>query len=130
MQWDDLAPADRPAEEEAKRLDVVRQFDHAARVIIRYLLGGAVEDLPEDTREWARRAQAAGAEGVDIVTIRRLILASGPVDIAQRQKEGEIRKWRERLEEMNRFLSIAKDVRDDLENRLTEVEQSSFNIDN
>lgn len=125
MQWDDLAPPDRPTDEEAKRLDVVRQFDHAARVVIGHLLGRAVEDLPEDTRKWVRRAQGAGVEGADIATIRRLILASGSSAIGQSLKDGEIRKWQARLAELDRFLDVAGDVRSDLENRLAEVEQAN-----
>lgn len=122
MQWDDLDLPDQPTDEETQRLSLVWQFDRAARFVIRHLLGRMVEDLPEDTREWVRRAQAASAEGPDTITIRRLLLASGAADAAKSRKEGETRKWRSRLEEMDRFLAIAGEVRADLASRLVDAE--------
>ncbi len=122
LQWGDLDLPDQPTDEETQRLSLVWQFDRAARVVIRHLLGRMVEDLPEDTREWVRRARAASVDGPDTITIRRLLLASGAADVAKSRKEGETRKWRSRLEEMDRFLAIAGEVRADLANRLVDAE--------
>lgn len=122
LQWDDLDELERPTEAEAKRFNVARQFDHAARIIVRHLLGCAVEDLPEDTREWVRRAQGAGAEGPDVITIRRLLLSSDSTVLGQGLEDGHIRKLRSRLEELDRFVDIAKGVRDDLGRRVAQAE--------
>lgn len=125
MSWSDLDLPDQPTDEEARRFDVVQDFDHAARAVMRYLLGRAVEDLPTDTREWVRRAHLAGIEDVDTVLLRRLISASDPSDLAQRRKENEIRMWRSRLEHLDRFLTIAEMVRADVARRLADVEQAN-----
>jgi hypothetical protein len=126
MQWDDLDPPDRPTDAEADRFDLVRKFDHAARMVIRHLLGSAVEDLPEDTREWVRRAQNAGAEGVDIATIRHLILASDSSATERVLHDGQIRKWQARLAELDRFMEVAENVRSDLECRLVQAERANM----
>lgn len=125
LQWDDLDEIDRPTESEARRFDVVRQFDRSARTVIRHLIGRAVEDLPDDTREWIRRAVGAGLKGPDIIVLRRLLSSVTPEEIDQQRLSVEIRQHRIMLDELDMFLGIASQVREDIASRLEAAEGRS-----
>lgn len=127
LQWDDLEEIDRPTESEARRFDVVRQFDRSARTVIRHLIGRAVEDLPDDTREWIRRAVGAGLKGPDIIVLRRLLSSVTPEEVEQQRLSVEILKHRAMLDELDMFLGIANQVREDIASRLEAAEGRSAN---
>lgn len=127
LQWDDLDEMDKPTENEARRFDVVRQFDRSARTVIQHLIGRAVEDLPDDTREWVRRAVGAGLKGPDIIVLRQLLSSVTPEEIEQQRLSVEIRKHRALLDELDMFLGIANQVREDIASRLEAAEGRSAN---
>jgi hypothetical protein len=121
--WDDFDTAEKPLDIEALRLETVRQFDQAARKVIGHLLAAAVEDLPDDTRKWVHLARRAGAEGPDLIAIRRIIVAGAGDDPVARPRESKVRALKQRLEEFDVFLETATDVRSDLVRRLAEAEE-------
>lgn len=123
--WDDFDTAEKPLDTEALRLETVRQFDQAARKVIRHLLAAAVEDLPEDTREWVRLARNAGVEGPDLIAIRRILISSAGDDPTPHFQDSKVRALRQRLEEFDVFLDTAAEVRNDLARRLAEADENS-----
>jgi len=123
LNWDDLDDVDLPTPNEKQLLDVVREFDQVARDVLQHLLARAVEGLPEDTRVWVQRAQAAGLGGRDLTAIRRLILLSGKLAaFGRQQQDAHIDALRSQLDQLERFVETAKVVRDNLAGRLAAAE--------
>ncbi len=122
LQWDDLDEADRPTESEVSRFEIVRRFDRSARTVIRHLLGCAVEDLPNDTREWVRRAAGAGLQGADVIVIRRMLASVEPASLEQEAAKAQAQRMRSLLEDLDVFLETGAMVRGDISRRLIDAE--------
>lgn len=129
LQWDDLDEEARPTESEVGGFDLVRQFDRSARIVIRHLLGCAVEDLPDDTREWVRRAAGAGLHAPDVVVIRRMLSSVDPGDLEAEAAQAQARKMRSLRDDLDVFLKAAETVREDIARRLTEAEANAATRD-
>jgi hypothetical protein len=67
---------DKNAEDTETRrwLNIAKELDYSARVLIRYCLASAAEEALDKSQEWVALAEAAGADkGVDFPIIRLLI---------------------------------------------------------
>lgn len=123
LDWEDLDTENRPKESAKQLFDVVREFDRIARTVLQHLLARAAQGLPADTSEWVRKAQAAGLAGSDLTAIRRILLKSGDLaDLERQRQDGRIDALRSQLDQLDRFVTIAKNVRDDIEGVLVDVE--------
>lgn len=126
VDWEGFDAEDRPKEAGKQLLDVVREFDRIARTVLQHLLARAAQGLPADTSEWVRKAQAAGLAGSDLTAIRRILLKSGDLgDLERQRQDGQIDALRSKLDQLDRFVTMAKIVRDDLEGLLVAVEAAS-----
>lgn len=126
LDWEDFDAEDRPKETGRQLLDVVREFDRIARTVLQHLLARAAQDLPPETSEWVRKAQAAGLAGTDLTAIRRIFLKSGDSgDLERQRQDGRIDALRSELDQLDQFVTMAKIVRDDIEGLLVAVEAAS-----
>ena len=126
LDWEDFGAEDRQKETGKQLLDVVREFDRIARTVLQHLLTRAAQDLPPETSEWVRKAQAAGLAGTDLTAIRRILLRSGePGDLERQIQDGRIDALRSQLDQLDQFVTTAKIVRDDIEGLLIAVEAAS-----
>lgn len=90
------------------------------------ILARAAQDLPPETSEWVRKAQAAELAGTDLTAIRRTLLRSGdPGDLERLRQDGRIDALRSQLDQLDQFVTMARIVRDDIEGLLVAVEAAS-----
>ena len=121
--WDDLDEDDQPKPAERKVLDVVVLFDQVARQVLRHLLSRAIEEIPDQTRAWVKRASGMGLAGRDIATLRQIVYVTGDAEKDEhRRLVDEVNGARSQIERLERFANMAKLVQDELETRLTSLE--------
>ena len=118
LDWDDQS---KPAER--KVLDVVVLFDRVARQVLRHLLSRAIEEIPDQTRAWVKRASGMGLAGRDIATLRQIVYVTGDAEKDEhRRLVDEVNGVRSQIERLERFANMAKLVQDELETRLASLE--------
>jgi hypothetical protein len=118
LDWDDQS---KPAER--KVLDVVVLSDRVARQVLRHLLSRAIEEIPDQTRAWVKRASGMGLAGRDIATLRQIVYVTGDAEKDEhRRLVDEVNGVRSQIERLERFANMAKLVQDELETRLASLE--------
>lgn len=118
LYWDDQS---KPAER--KVLDVVVLFDRVARQVLRHLLSRAIEEIPDQTRAWVKRASGVGLAGRDIATLRQIVYVTGDAEKDEhRRLVDEVNGVRSQIERLERFANMAKFVQDELETRPASLE--------
>lgn len=122
LQFEDLDDFDLPGDPAPRRpdyLEKARRFDETARAVIRHLIALAVEEAPDKTQEWVRLATDAKLDSPDVALIVRLVRARERID-PDRRADVDLfaRTLRSRLSEMDEFLDRAREVRNDLAERL------------
>lgn len=121
--WDDLDEDDQPKPAERNVLDVVVLFDQVARQVLRHLLSRAIEEIPDQTRAWVKRASGMGLAGRDIATLRRIVYVTGDAEKDEhRRRVDEVNDVRSQIERLERFTKTGKLVQDELETRLASLE--------
>lgn len=133
LQFEDFDDFDLPGDPAPRRpdhLETARRFDETARAVIRHLITLAVEEAGDKTQEWARLATETKLAAPDVALIVRLMRAREGIDPERRADVDLVaRTLRSRLSEMDEFLDQAREVRNDLAERLAIAEGKIGSID-
>lgn len=126
LQFEVFDDFDLPGDPPPRRpdyLEKARSFDTTARSVIRHLIALAVEAESDKTQEWVRLATEADLNAPDVALIVRLVRAREQIDPEGRADAELVTKTlRSRLSEMEQFLERAKEIRNDLADRLARAE--------
>lgn len=99
-------------------LDMASGLDYSAKVLIGYCLGEAARSAVDKSKEWVKRAEAAGAEdGVPEIVIR---FVSSSVDLGKKiDPNAEVRRQlQDRLRRLEGFTKLMEAFASDLRKRL------------
>lgn len=123
MDWGDLDDEGCSVPTDAKPLDVVKEYDRVARTVLQELLARAARNMPVATKEWVGKAQAAGLAGSEVAAIRRILFNSGDLeDLEQQRRDEQVNALRLQLQELDRFVTTAENVRGEIEGLLAGAE--------
>lgn len=114
---------DKNAEDTETRrwLNIAKELDYSARVLIRYCLASAAEEALDKSQEWVALAEAAGADkGVEFPIVRFLALEANLLNAdALGEKEQRIIEDRiTRLDQIDKMISMISQLADHIRERI------------